>query len=728
MTSQQIRERSSARKVLAVLVGLLATLLALEGFATVRSGGGFQAFAQATGGVGTIKLVNPDTSTSNVISAESDTVDTAYHLVAWVANAPSGAVVQFKYDSDAENTPEVNINCIETNSPNARFVSPDTYECHWNLTGIEDGDSGTLRAVLYNDAGTQSSQDSETVTIDHTAQTVEIVYPTQAGRVGFYTGSDGVATAMIDVRSSAAEPASEDAVTGTEVHERVDVYYSAAPPGAEPDFVLCGSGEVDGGTQESIRCDIADNPETAGRENDPTRVTAIAAVPVHVEDGPVEPAGDLPDPDFSEDAGAADAHRAFGYEQDPTTVTITNQTQTKDVGTCSNVITATVRDAEGRQVVGVNMDVHAMGPTDNLFFDDSDASDDGTSTSQAPENHQLESGADCEDTEPPVAFTGEQQGQHDQVGPDVKHIESPPEDGGTDENGNFSFQLYSLDAGTTQYTVWADEDGDDAFCSAEAHADGSIGWGQAAPSPTGVESEPCPSPTGTVSPTGTATTTPTQTATATSTATSTTTQPPTQCSDGQDNDGDGDTDMNDQGCDSPQDNDESDEGGDEVQTGPCAGYREGSRQPQSDGTGLVIVGTNGPDDLRGDSQDDLICGLGGRDAIRGRSGNDRLYGGGGHDDIRGNAGGDQIYGQGGLDVLRGGGGDDTIRGGAQDDTMRGYIGQDLLIGGAGDDSARAGRHNDVLRGNSGRDLLDGGRGRDRCNGGRGNDTQANCER
>ena len=168
-------------------------------------------------------------------------------------------------------------------------------------------------------------------------------------------------------------------------------------------------------------------------------------------------------------------------------------------------------------------------------------------------------------------------------------------------------------------------------------------------------------------------------------------------------------------------------GGDQLQSGPCKGYAPNSRQQKSDGSGLVIVGTSGPDDLRGGSGNDLICGLGGRDAIRGRGGADRIFGGGGHDDIRGNAGNDTIGGNAGLDVIRAGGGADVVRGGGQDDTIRGYIGRDRLVGGPGNDTLRGGRHNDRLVGNKGDDLLGGGAGFDTCRPGPGNDTRTSCE-
>jgi hypothetical protein len=76
--------------------------------------------------------------------------------------------------------------------------------------------------------------------------------------------------------------------------------------------------------------------------------------------------------------------------------------------------------------------------------------------------------------------------------------------------------LFSNVAGGTQFTAWADTDGNDRQCASEAKGSGSIGWGSAAPAVTGMpdEDSTCVAQTGTG----------TQTATATSTSSPTPTQ------------------------------------------------------------------------------------------------------------------------------------------------------------------------------------------------------------
>lgn len=262
------------------------------------------------------------------------------------------------------------------------------------------------------------------------------------------------------------------------------------------------------------------------------------------------------------------------------------------------------------------------------------------------------------------------------------------------------------------------------------------------------------------------------------------------CSDGVDNDNDGQTDYpDDPGCESATDDDETDDfphqefGGDQgqmVTEGACAGFTTGSVQQDPNGSGLVIVGTNGGDALQGGEAGDLICALEGDDAVQGNGGDDTVYGGAGkdaieagdgndavfgegdkdvilgdagidnlrggqgNDNMSGGAGADELRGQGGWDtlkgnadndllvgakgrdVLQGGSGADIARAGADDDVLKGFDGNDELRGGSGDDLIKGAKGRDRLFGNAGDDFLDGGPGKDRCRGGRGRDIRRSC--
>lgn len=184
-------------------------------------------------------------------------------------------------------------------------------------------------------------------------------------------------------------------------------------------------------------------------------------------------------------------------------------------------------------------------------------------------------------------------------------------------------------------------------------------------------------------------------------------EPQPECSDGEDNDGDGQTDFpDDSGCDSAEDDDESDE--------ECPNF-EGDPRNQ-------IVGTSGDDNLQGTPGDDIICGLGGNDLIEGGGGNDLIFGGSGNDRASGGDGNDRIFGGAGKDDIRGNSGNDELRGGGQNDVILGNAGEDQLFGGGGEDIVRGGKNADFAKGGKGDDTLQGGRGGDELRGNAGNDT------
>jgi Ca2+-binding RTX toxin-like protein len=134
--------------------------------------------------------------------------------------------------------------------------------------------------------------------------------------------------------------------------------------------------------------------------------------------------------------------------------------------------------------------------------------------------------------------------------------------------------------------------------------------------------------------------------------------------------------------------------------------------PQCPRTKNTIVGTPGPDNLRGTRRGDLILALAGRDRADGRDGDDCLLMGPGDDRSKGGPGRDRIFGEEGDDRLKGESGDDRINGGSGDDRISGGRGDDRIRGGAGDDR---------LKGDSGDDVINGGIGRDRLSGGGGDD-------
>jgi Ca2+-binding RTX toxin-like protein len=97
------------------------------------------------------------------------------------------------------------------------------------------------------------------------------------------------------------------------------------------------------------------------------------------------------------------------------------------------------------------------------------------------------------------------------------------------------------------------------------------------------------------------------------------------------------------------------------------------------GLKATIVGTAGPNTLRGTPRADVIAGLGGNDTISGLGGNDVVCGGAGNDTITGGPGNDRLAGEAGNDSLDGGPGNDSLVGGP---------GLDRLAGGPGVNTVR----------------------------------------
>jgi hypothetical protein len=496
-----------------------------------------------------IQFLNPSGTTANSgtsgpgreVSANDDGSGFGYHLVAWVGNMPPNPEVEFKYQGTNSGDTEVSIQRTST------VRGTDTFDAFWGLGGIADG-TYTLKAILYSNGVEVGQRDNETVIVNNAdaprqgqgpamvptgedrGETVEITYPAQAGLWGAFRkpGTNNPYAGVVDVQASA----------GT---NNVRAFYTTSAPGTEPAWTRCSSpeaGETLANSADGVRCTLA-----AGVS--PTAVTAIAAAAgdanQSVDAGtcvpPTPPSTTSPCGE-AEDSG--DAHRATGYVQNPSSLTVAPSAQRQDDKdaaaaenqyTCSDVIAGTILDQFQRKVAGANADVTAAGPTDNLYFDDPDTA----GNYQAPDrgNHANEATVNCEDaTKTPRDFNttaNQAQGEHEVAGEgDFKHVESTP--AGTNDAGQIRFQLYnrSTTVGTTQFTVYYDRDDDDLMCSAEPRASGTIGWGtdpvgaSTFADDTTVCSEPTASPTGssTASPTASSTARPTSTASSSASPTS----------------------------------------------------------------------------------------------------------------------------------------------------------------------------------------------------------------
>lgn len=463
----------------------------------------------------TIQWLNPSKYEQPIIVSDKQDNDGAYHLVAWVGNRPSDAIVEFEYQS-TQGTPNRVTICTATRVP----TTNDTYECFWDLDGssgpaVADGEY-FLRAILYSSQAASPTptpgsdppevdRDEETVTVERAAETVEIEFPVNGGPLGIYDPPGPQTTGFVmDVETS------DDA-------EGVRAFYSESPPGTEPSWKNCQQQTTvffSDGTQR-IGCVLHDD------DDESTTITAVAAVardqqptpnPSCLVATPVPVNCSTPAPGGVRDE-SGDAHRVQStYVQRPASLTLPPPRESRPNGSGNfqcEVLTAEVRDQNGRPIWRANVDVHAAGPGDAVRFG---RIANRTSSFKAPD----QGGHQTENTDTCASSPGEQaspaQGRHTNVGgPDPKHIESVE---GTDTSGLFTFAIRSPSSeGTTNVTAWSEHDDNDDRQAAEPFDTTTITWTRQSPSPS--QSSVTPSASGTsASPSATATATATQSASA----------------------------------------------------------------------------------------------------------------------------------------------------------------------------------------------------------------------
>ena len=676
--SNQVEKRALARTALTlVLSGVLALLLFSTGptaasFAqTPAPSGSATPSPTPTGTVAyDINFINPSGNGHSEELGDKDDRSggpsgNTYHLVAWINQVPSDVRVEFRYELPDSNEEELIAEATQVNPG-------DTFEAYWDVPDeiAEGPETFTLHAILYS-GQTELDRDSESDLNknsmsppnethpddqENAADTVEFTYPTNGGPVGFFIPRDRDAQGVFTISHSATSQNTPGA----------NIRYTVSKPGSEPTWVACGSENTAAGINNGIRCTLSPSHQ----------ISAVTAVAVTVFSRNCSPSAPITGPacqNTKTDSG--DAHRVIPYEQDPTAMTIVPDTQNEIAeDLCSNVLAVTVTDQNQRAIPAAEIDVHAIGPSDGLRFDDSG---NNSSANDQPEGHAREATTDCESAPDPNpdAFQGE---HNDPAGNDLKHIESTLS-GGTNDAGQWFFQMFSPDRGETQLTAFVDEDSDDVFCSLELSASASIGWRVPAPAVDGPDpetetcTEPTPTPSVSQSPSATPSGSPTD---------------------------------DPRGC-------------------TVTGTDDSEALEGTDGDDIICAG-DGNDLIRGLGGNDTIYGEGGADEVRGGAGNDSIEGGAGKDTIRGAVGNDGIEGGAQNDVLLGGAGADRLFGNNGFDAIRGGGGKDTASGGVGDDTIRGGAANDSLFGNAGRDILQGDQGRDRCRGGSGQDRLKSC--
>ena len=421
-----------------------------------------------TGATPSIKFLSPTSFAGEMPTVtDDDSLNASYRLSAWIANAPSGSLVEFELVPGDAFTKPMTIG-------GGRPVTSDTFEYQWDIaegpTGVLEG-RHTLRATLYDANSAELAVDSMTVNILHgdTAQTageaaVDMTYPFSGGPLGQYTAPDGRTNSVID--TPRLEPAT------------VEAWFTTAAPGTSPVWRRCNAGESSTQRADGIRCTYpGDDPATkeVNEGVDPSKVTAVALLAAG-EDGSADVVRVMP---YTQELsamsfglfGKADGTAAINPDK-PGSAVMARNASTETFG-CSDWIRLKLTDQVGRKIAGANIDVHAQGPSDQLKFHTSYISALNPPLYQAPnEGHSFpEKGTKCVTHHDAIA----QQGEHAVGGqPDLKHVESPL---GTRDDGTFDLALESDQAGTTQVTIWADKKDDDKYCSGEASTSLALGWG-----------------------------------------------------------------------------------------------------------------------------------------------------------------------------------------------------------------------------------------------------------
>lgn len=452
----------------------------------------------------TAEFMNPDETVpgpSAIISDEADGTDGAYHFVVRAQdpdNVSPGSgngitSVQIQIDTDGNGSFET------IPDPNAtRVGTTDAWELKWDIpAGIQPVGGQAVRALITDAAAETFIAGPEAGAIDGNPtggqpNTVEITSPANGAQLGFFGGA-----AQISGTASDGIPA------GT----TVDLYFTA-------------DAALNNETVYAAKCGEGTVTDPAGPGNSTWTGSCAAGAPATVT-GVAARADNLDEDAFDADE-SGDAHRVFGYVQTPSTTQITPSSDTGTTGFC-NTFTVTVRDSENNNpIVGINADVHAQGPDDNIQFavnnddttvaagatlnDPDSISDDHNSPTLG--GHAAGKSAECDDGTPnngardtdadnaaddhdgdaftataaALGTTGEE-GVHVDPGNDIKHIE-----GTTDANG-FQFSIESAVNGTTNLTAWGDTDNSDTQNAGDAtQATATKTWG--APTPTILDATP----------------------------------------------------------------------------------------------------------------------------------------------------------------------------------------------------------------------------------------------
>ena len=419
---------------------------------------------------------NPPTANPDPpkISDELDGVDEAYHIVAVVKDAPANALIEAYYEPSGQNE-------VTAGQMSPVPGTTDTFELYWNIdeNTIPAG-FGTLRVRLFVQTASgfeEVSNDEIPVRMQHEtssnalegapipeAETVELLWPSQNGPLGFYKGA-GAGTLYRTVVNGLVT------IGDTQANRPVDqvrVFYSTTPIGNAPEYTPCATlsgGSLGGARPDGTKTFIGTCP--LADKDLPSQVTAIAALAMQDQD---------PNPVVANRTQeGTDAHRVRPYIPSPADLKLTMESHSAGFYTgrrrgnpsSGDCITYKLKvlDQFDRPVQGANVDMHIRGPDDQILFGselESGTAADRTSTHKNAElgGHTSEIAFDCFDETLESQYS---QSDHNVPGAnDTKHRESTLgsglSGGGDTSFGEYRFGVFSFNRGLTDITAWIDDE------------------------------------------------------------------------------------------------------------------------------------------------------------------------------------------------------------------------------------------------------------------------------
>lgn len=398
----------------------------------------------------TVQLVNPFAqSPAGRVSGRFDGVDTTFHVVAALENAPAGATVEAYVVANGRNERTIGLLCPTEGSPS-------TYERDWTPPADLAEGPAVIRVRVFDGAGAGArsiASDEVSVNLQHVddasgvpnpnpsaapaAETVELSWPKNGGALGFYK-----------TRGSSAWKTTVRGRLSTGATSPIKVLYSTSPLSLEPRFVECGSGDaLTTQTDHNTRAIFFVAGCTLGSSDAPSSVTAVAV-------SAMKPSSDRASP--SDVPQSSDAHVVRPYVQDPATMKVTVHPVTPSFPTgaypsglrriagegCLEFV-ARVVDHLGQPVTGANVDAIVAGPGDETQFA-------GDTNVKAPDVKAAEeAGTDCSG-----GSNGKQGFTVVPDGPNVKAVETEM---GTDYRGEWRVRIASRESGGSTLEMWVDD-------------------------------------------------------------------------------------------------------------------------------------------------------------------------------------------------------------------------------------------------------------------------------